>query len=36
MDDGSMIVALVILGIFFWGDPDLYDALMHYLMQECS
>lgn len=31
IDLGSF--ALVILVIFFWGDPDIADAIIHYLMK---
>lgn len=26
-------LAAVLWAVFFWGDPDLHDALIHWLMQ---
>ena len=31
-DDAVLVFSVVLLTILFWGDPDLHDALLHYLM----
>ena len=33
-DEAALWFLVVLLTIFFAGDPDLHDALMHYLMGE--
>jgi len=33
MADAALILGIVLLIIFFGGEPDLHDALMHYLMK---
>jgi len=33
MADAALIIGIVLLIIFFGGEPDLHDALMHYLMK---
>ena len=30
---GGLYIAFVLLVIFFWGEPDLVDALIHFLMR---
>ena len=33
LDGGGGWVALAILIVYFWGDPDLHDALIGWLMR---
>jgi len=33
MADAALILGIVLLIILFGGEPDLHDALMHYLMK---
>jgi len=33
MSDAALILGIVLLIILFGGEPDLHDALMHYLMK---
>ena len=33
---GFESVAIAMLVIAFWGEPDLVDALIHYLMRACG
>ena len=38
-DDGGISIGLgsiLLLFIFFWGEPDLVDALIHFLMRSCG
>ena len=32
MDDG-IVVVIFLACVLFWGDPDLYDALMQFLLK---
>lgn len=33
--EGMLILGIVLLVIFFLGEPDLHDALIKFLMQSC-
>lgn len=33
---GFEIVGIALLFIAFWGEPDLVDALIHFLMRGCE
>jgi len=32
IDSGSTGTGLALLAIMFWGDPDIADAIIHFLM----
>jgi len=32
-DDGQVYYVIIFLIVIFWGAPDLYDALIHFLMK---
>lgn len=31
-EEAAAWLSITLLIVLFWGDPDLHDALMHYLM----